>query len=113
MKTLTIIPTFNEIDALPTTLDRLRAAVPESDVLIVDDNSPDGTGELAEEMHERDEQIHVLHRTQKNGWAAPTSLVFTGAWLVIIRRSWSSTPMGPISPSSFRHFWPHWTKLIW
>lgn len=67
MKTLTIIPTFNEIDALPTTIDRLRAAVPESDVLIVDDNSPDGTGDLAEEMREHDEQIHVLHRTQKNG----------------------------------------------
>ena len=67
MKTLTIIPTYNEIDALPTTLDRLRAAVPESDVLIVDDNSPDGTGDLAEEMRSRDEQIHVLHRTEKNG----------------------------------------------
>ena len=67
MKTLTIIPTYNEIDALPRTLDRLRAAVPDSDVLIVDDNSPDGTGDLAEEMGSRDSQIHVLHRTEKNG----------------------------------------------
>lgn len=67
MKILTIIPTYNEIDALPTTIDRLRAAVPHSDVLIVDDNSPDGTGELAEEMSAADSAIHVLHRTQKNG----------------------------------------------
>lgn len=67
MKTLTIIPTFNEIDALPTTVDRLRAAVPHSDVLIVDDNSPDGTGDLAEEMSAADPQIHVVHREEKNG----------------------------------------------
>lgn len=67
MKILTIIPTYNEIDALPVTVRRLRAAVPESDVLIVDDNSPDGTGALAERMHAEDPQINVLHRTQKNG----------------------------------------------
>ncbi|TLP79506.1 polyprenol monophosphomannose synthase [Nesterenkonia sphaerica] len=67
MKPLTIIPTYNEIDSLPTVVDRLRAAVPESDVLIVDDNSPDGTGELADQMSAQDAQIHVLHRTQKNG----------------------------------------------
>lgn len=67
MKTLTIIPTFNEIDALPVTVDRLRAAVPESDVLIVDDNSPDGTGDLAEQMSAEDPQIHVIHRIKKDG----------------------------------------------
>ncbi|WP_028463953.1 polyprenol monophosphomannose synthase [Nesterenkonia alba] len=67
MKILTVIPTYNEIDALPTTMDRLRAAVPESDVLVVDDGSPDGTGELAEEMAAADEQIHVIHRPIKDG----------------------------------------------
>ena len=67
MKTLTIIPTYNEIDALPTTVDRLRTAVPEADVLVVDDNSPDGTGDLAEEMGAADAQIHVIHRTKKDG----------------------------------------------
>lgn len=67
MQTLTIIPTYNEIDALPTTLSRLRAAVPDSDVLIVDDNSPDGTGALADQFAKEDSQVHVLHRTQKNG----------------------------------------------
>ncbi|MDO5492290.1 MAG: polyprenol monophosphomannose synthase [Nesterenkonia sp.] len=67
MKILTIIPTYDEIDALPVTVRRLRAAVPESDVLIVDDNSPDGTGRLAERMHTEDPQIHVLHRRVKDG----------------------------------------------
>lgn len=67
VRILTIIPTYNEIEALPITVDRLRAAVPESDVLIVDDNSPDGTGELADEMQSADPQIHVLHRRAKNG----------------------------------------------
>ncbi|MGJ9404972.1 polyprenol monophosphomannose synthase [Nesterenkonia aurantiaca] len=67
MKILTIIPTYDEIDALPGTVARLRAAVPTSDVLIVDDNSPDGTGDFAEELAEQDAQINVLHRKAKNG----------------------------------------------
>ncbi|GAB3189323.1 polyprenol monophosphomannose synthase [Nesterenkonia suensis] len=67
MKILTIIPTYDEIEALPLTVQRLRAAVPESDVLVVDDNSPDGTGELADRMSHHDPQIHVLHRRAKNG----------------------------------------------
>lgn len=67
MKPLTIIPTYNEIDSLPTIIHRLRAAVPETDVLIVDDNSPDGTGELADQLSSSDEKVHVLHRTQKTG----------------------------------------------
>lgn len=67
MTSLTIIPTYNEIDALPTIVDRLRAAVPETELLIVDDNSPDGTGDLADRLSAADESIHVLHRTQKNG----------------------------------------------
>lgn len=67
MKILTIIPTYDEIDALPGTVARLRAAVPTSDVLIVDDNSPDGTGDFADELSAQDPQINVLHRTAKNG----------------------------------------------
>lgn len=67
MKILTIIPTYDEIEALPITLDRLQAAVPETDVLVVDDNSPDGTGDYADELAAQDSRIHVLHRTAKNG----------------------------------------------
>lgn len=66
-KVLVVVPTYNEAEALPPTLARLRAAVPAADVLVVDDASPDGTGELAEKMAVEDPAIHVLHRTAKNG----------------------------------------------
>lgn len=67
---VTIIPTYNEIESLPDTLGRLRSAVPESDVLIVDDNSPDGTGGLADEFARADPSVHVLHREGKAGLGA-------------------------------------------
>ncbi|GAA3694425.1 polyprenol monophosphomannose synthase [Zhihengliuella alba] len=70
MRVVTIIPTYNELEALPVTLGRLRAAVPESDVLIADDNSPDGTGELADRLAAEDPQIHVMHRKGKEGLGA-------------------------------------------
>nr|WP_231366040.1 polyprenol monophosphomannose synthase [Zhihengliuella flava] len=67
---MTIIPTYNEIEALPVTLARLRAAVPESDVLIADDNSPDGTGAWADQIAAEDSQVHVMHRKGKEGLGA-------------------------------------------
>lgn len=67
MKSLVVIPTYNEIDSLPGTLDRVRTAAPEAHVLVVDDNSPDGTGALADARAEQDDHVHVLHRTEKNG----------------------------------------------
>ena len=67
---LVIIPTYNEIDSLPGILDRVRASVPDADVLVVDDGSPDGTGDLADRRAESDDRIHVLHRTQKAGLGA-------------------------------------------
>ncbi|MDJ0320141.1 polyprenol monophosphomannose synthase [Pseudarthrobacter sp. PS3-L1] len=70
MRVLTIIPTYNELESLPITLGRLRAAVPESDVLVVDDNSPDGTGSLADSIAAEDAQVHVLHRQGKAGLGA-------------------------------------------
>lgn len=70
MRVITIIPTYNERESLPITVGRLRKAVPESDVLVVDDNSPDGTGTLAEEMAAADPQIHVMHRAGKAGLGA-------------------------------------------
>jgi dolichol-phosphate mannosyltransferase len=65
-----IIPTYNERENLPLILDRVRAAVPEVDVLVVDDGSPDGTGTLADEIAAGDSQIQVLHRDQKAGLGA-------------------------------------------
>lgn len=70
MRVLTIIPTYNELESLPKTLGRLRAAVPASDVLVVDDNSPDGTGQLADSIAGEDSQVHVLHRKGKEGLGA-------------------------------------------
>lgn len=67
MRVLTVIPTYNEKENLPRVVERLRAAVPDCDILVVDDNSPDGTGKLADEMSASDSQIHVLHRTTKDG----------------------------------------------
>lgn len=66
-RVLVIIPTYNEREALPGTLARLRATVPGADVLIVDDNSPDGTGTWADQTAEADPQVHVLHRQGKEG----------------------------------------------
>lgn len=67
MKTLVIIPTYNEIDSLPRALDRVRNAAPEAHILVVDDGSPDGTGRLADARAQVDDRVHVLHRTEKNG----------------------------------------------
>ena len=67
MKTLIIIPTYNEIENLPPLLKEIFSFAPEADILIVDDNSPDGTGDLAEEIHQENAQVHVLHRANKLG----------------------------------------------
>jgi dolichol-phosphate mannosyltransferase len=67
---LVIIPTFNEVESLPRIIERVRATVPVADILVADDNSPDGTGECADSLAEADPQIHVLHRTAKNGLGA-------------------------------------------
>jgi dolichol-phosphate mannosyltransferase len=65
-----IIPTYNERENLDAISARVRTAVPGADVLVVDDNSPDGTGELADKLSAGDEQIHVLHRPGKAGLGA-------------------------------------------
>ena len=68
---LVIIPTFNERENLPLIHRRLRDARPEVHLLVVDDNSPDGTGKLADEIAEADGgRTHVLHRSVKNGLGA-------------------------------------------
>ncbi|WP_058234026.1 polyprenol monophosphomannose synthase [Devriesea agamarum] len=67
MKTLVIIPTYNEACTLPGTLSRLRAAVPRAHVLIADDASPDGTGQIADQLAAQDSAVHVLHRRGKEG----------------------------------------------
>lgn len=70
MRVLVVVPTYDERESLPGTLDRLRAAVPQVDVLVVDDASPDGTGVIADAIAARDPAVHVLHRTGKGGLGA-------------------------------------------
>ncbi len=64
---LIVMPTYNEIENLPRILDAALAALPEAHMLVVDDGSPDGTGDLADRRAEADDRIHVLHRTEKAG----------------------------------------------
>ena len=66
-KTLVIVPTYNERDNLPPLAARLLALPVPVDVLVVDDNSPDGTGEVADALAAKHPQIHVLHRAEKDG----------------------------------------------
>lgn len=65
--TLIIVPTFNERENVEALQHAVLAACPEADILFVDDNSPDGTGELLDEMSAKEPRIHVLHRTGKQG----------------------------------------------
>jgi dolichol-phosphate mannosyltransferase len=67
MKTLIIIPTYNEKDNLGPLLKEIFSYAPETDILIVDDNSPDGTGEFADEIHQQNSRVNVLHRPDKQG----------------------------------------------
>lgn len=67
---LVIIPTFNEVDNIRPIVSRVRSAVPEAHILVADDNSPDGTGQVADELAADDEHVHVLHRKGKEGLGA-------------------------------------------
>ncbi|WP_424214851.1 polyprenol monophosphomannose synthase [Streptomyces sp. BI20] len=67
---LVIIPTYNEAENIGPIVSRVRAAVPQAHVLVADDNSPDGTGKIADELAAEDEQVHVLHRQGKEGLGA-------------------------------------------
>ena len=65
-----VMPTYNEADNLAWIVGRLRDAQPDVDLLVVDDNSPDGTGKIAEELAAADDAVHVLHRAGKGGLGA-------------------------------------------
>jgi len=64
------VPTYNERENLPLIIARLREAVPEVDVVVLDDGSPDGTGVIADELAAADSALHVVHRTAKAGLGA-------------------------------------------
>ncbi len=66
-KTLVIVPTYNERDNLPRLVQRVLAQPGRIELLIVDDNSPDGTGQMADEFQKTNPGLHVLHREVKDG----------------------------------------------
>jgi dolichol-phosphate mannosyltransferase len=66
-RVLVIVPTFNEAENVERIVERLQSSVPDAHALVVDDGSPDGTGELAEKLAARDPRVHVLRRPAKAG----------------------------------------------
>jgi len=69
-RVLVLIPTYDERENLPGVVARTRASVPEADVLVLDDGSPDGTGEVADALAAADPRVRVLHRVAKEGLGA-------------------------------------------
>lgn len=72
MRTAVMLPTYNEAENLPAFVERLFAACPNGDVdlVVVDDASPDGTGEIADRIAAADPRVHVIHRAGPRGYAA-------------------------------------------
>ncbi len=66
-KTLVIVPTYNERENLPRLVPRVLAQNSGIEMLVVDDNSPDRTGQLADQLAAQNPRLHVLHRQEKNG----------------------------------------------
>jgi len=66
-RTLVVVPTYNERENLPPLARRILALPSKVDLLVVDDNSPDGTGKIADQLAAESSSINVLHRTEKNG----------------------------------------------
>ncbi len=75
-----LLPTYNERESLPSMVSRLRHVVPQAQLLIIDDASPDRTGEIAEEMARGDGLVHVLHRPAKEGLGRAYAAGF--AWAI-------------------------------
>ncbi|MEC7984870.1 MAG: polyprenol monophosphomannose synthase [Myxococcota bacterium] len=67
MRPIIVLPTFNEKENLPLIVPAILKALPQTHILIVDDLSPDGTGEIADELSQKDARIHVLHRSGERG----------------------------------------------
>jgi dolichol-phosphate mannosyltransferase len=77
LRTLVVTPTYNEKDNLERFVDAVRGALPEADLLVVDDASPDGTGELADAIAARDSHVRVMHRAGKQGLGTAYVQAFT------------------------------------
>lgn len=78
-KVLVVVPTYNERENVVLITNSIRIAEPSVDILVADDNSPDGTGEVADQLAANDSQIKVMHRTEKAGLGAAYLAAFEWA----------------------------------
>jgi dolichol-phosphate mannosyltransferase len=78
-RVIIVMPTYNERQNLEIMAGRIRESTPEAELLVVDDNSPDGTGDLADKLAEADSRVHVMHRTEKAGLGRAYIAGFTWA----------------------------------
>ncbi len=76
MRTLVVLPTYNEAESIRAMVERVRRSVPDADLLIVDDGSPDGTGAIADDLAAIDERVSVRHRAAKSGLGSAYLLGF-------------------------------------
>lgn len=79
LRTLVSLATYNERENLARLIKAVHRTAPDVDVLVIDDNSPDGTGRLADDLAARDARIHVLHRPGKLGLGTATIAAFQWA----------------------------------
>jgi dolichol-phosphate mannosyltransferase len=97
-RVLVALATYNEIHNLPSLVEEIRRVLPEADVLVVDDNSPDGTGRWCDERAQRDERVKCLHRRGKLGLGSATLAAMRAAieggyeLLVTMDADWSHDP---------------------
>jgi dolichol-phosphate mannosyltransferase len=85
-RTLVIMPTFNERQNLERVVERTLRALPDTHILVVDDDSPDGTGALADTLAAADDHIHTMHRSGKQGLGAAYIAGF--AWGLVRGYDW-------------------------
>lgn len=104
--TLVIIPTYDEIENLPLIVGRVFDANDDVDILIVDDNSPDGTGQKADELAETNDRLHTSCTVlARKGYSPRTATVSTGDSSVTMRLSARWTPMARMHLRSFTACW--------
>jgi glycosyltransferase involved in cell wall biosynthesis len=94
VRALVVIPTYNEAESVVEVIDRVLAAEPRADVLVVDDGSPDGTAKLVLERSEGEPRVHLMERSGKQG------MTRWWRWMLICRirrsvcrRCWTGLPM--------------------
>lgn len=96
---LAIIPTYNELDNIDTVLDRVLATDPRVDILVVDDSSPDGTGDRVEERGESEPRIKLMRRPGKMGLGTAYVAGFKRGLEEVTAPSWRSMPTFPTTPT--------------